>query len=465
MKYCMFCGEEIPRQAIFCMKCGQRLPEQKEKETIKENDVKEDIPEENIHNDNSPDEDTSNKNTLNENLTNENNLEQKEQDTEIIEDEEDNIALSLLSKTKFSKVPTKKESIIPNSKLNTITEIKSDKVEEKKDEGIVIKKYIPKNKKQVETSKPVEAPKIIETPKPVETSKPVEITEPIENPKPVEPKQIEVPKSSEPIEAQSIENTEPLEISKTIEEPQQEEPSPLTPLVNDRDDYYDDEIPCLPEVEEKLNDIDKELKKSELNSNSIIADLDNNTTEDNKPEKNNKESGKKFNPERHRERVVYKKRNLSEEDETENEISSSREMNRSSSLGISNMNDDLNADEKADLEKYKKIKEENINVDDDSVLNLKKSNEGRKSSGRKKEARKNIDKEISSRKVNIIEHEEVKKEKDIDPDYDGYYENVKPIDFDKQRDNSSIIKVVLTSAIFLILISSVFYFLLTFFMQ
>ena len=61
--------------------------------------------------------------------------------------------------------------------------------------------------------------------------------------------------------------------------------------------------------------------------------------------------------------------------------------------------------------------------------------------------------------------EDVSKKDDVDPDYDGYYENVKPIDFDKMRDNSAVIKTIITAVVFFGLASAVFYMLITFFMQ
>lgn len=382
MKYCMFCGEQIPDEAIFCMKCGAKLPEQKEI------DIDEEIIEEET------------------------------------DEEEDNIALGLLSKVNFGSKPSRTEPIIPiPTKVEKKSEKKIDKIQkiekQDNDNNIIIKEYKPINKLK-------------------------------------ELKQ-EEPKLDEPKQEENYSK------EKTLPELQEE-----TENINNDGVYFDDEIPCAIDIDEELSNIDKILNKSENKTQSIIADMEEDLIKNEeiieKPREDILNIKKKENTNIKKEKVVYKKRNLSEKDETEDEIQQNK-INKDSSLNFSNMNDDLTEDEKADMEKYKKIKEENIDVNDSFDNDKKPKGEGRKSNGRKKEARKNIDKEIASRKINIIEHEEIEKKADIDPDYDGYYENVKPIDFDKQRDNSALIKVIITAAVFLILASSVFYLLITFFIK
>lgn len=157
----------------------------------------------------------------------------------------------------------------------------------------------------------------------------------------------------------------------------------------------------------------------------------------------------------------YQKRNLSEEDESD-EYEAPQSMSTTSHIGSM---DEMTADEKADLEKHKKYKEEEEKEKKKEAGNGegRVKGEGRKSNGRKKDVRENIDKKIAERKVSDVEHEEAKD--NSDPDYDGYYENVKPIDFDKQKDNTAVVKTALTGVAFIALASAVFYVLVTFFIQ
>lgn len=89
--------------------------------------------------------------------------------------------------------------------------------------------------------------------------------------------------------------------------------------------------------------------------------------------------------------------------------------------------------------------------------------EGRRKVGRDKAARKNIDRLIANRKVEEIEHEKTVAVDEEDKDYDGYYESVLPIDYDKMRDNSIYVKVGITAAAFFLLASGLFYLIIRFF--
>lgn len=375
MKYCIFCGEEIPDNAVFCPSCGAKLPVEQTQ------NIPEDVDED--------------------------------------EDEEDSIELSILSKVNFESREVRTESIVPTAPIKK-TEKKVQKVqpvkkeEEKKEPNII--QYVRKEQSAEKTTN------------------------------------IEKDSMQEDIQEDNLEIIEEDEI------PVEDE---MDKLFKSLDDFMEDKNVNVPDiVKEAISDENKEQKepdKKEITEKK--------TDETISTKKNEEIPVKKENKKPVRAKVTYKKRNLLEkekdEDDEDDIIMSQSKMKKDSSLNFNSINEDLTADEKADIEKYKNIK---IEEEEDENISRKKG-EGRKSNGRKKEARKNIDKEISKRKFNVIEHEEVEKKDDVDPDYDGYYENVKPIDFDKQRDNSSIIKVAITSIAFLALASLVFYLLITFFMK
>lgn len=135
-----------------------------------------------------------------------------------------------------------------------------------------------------------------------------------------------------------------------------------------------------------------------------------------------------------------------------------------STFSSDDVTEGMEADEIEDMKKYQAYKESEQKKEDDKESDGRvHTGEGRKKGGRKTEIRRNIDKEIQERDIRKIQHEE--SEKDDDKDYDKYYENVKPIDFDKVRDNSAVIKTVLTGLAIVSLVCIVFYFIITFFMQ
>lgn len=196
-------------------------------------------------------------------------------------------------------------------------------------------------------------------------------------------------------------------------------------------------IPDDEDLEDMFAKEEEEQRKAEQLSDEIMEDL---VDLDSKKE-NDSIFDKDFD---------FEGKTLSADEEEEETV---KEIKSSSLIG----EEVLTADEKADKEKHEKAKKEEI----EKRKNVKRG-EGRKTNGRKKEVRKNIDREIEKRKVNEIEHEEANID---DDDYDNYYENVKPIDFDKQRDNSAILKVALTGIVILALAGVSFYYLFTFFMS
>jgi len=221
---------------------------------------------------------------------------------------------------------------------------------------------------------------------------------------------------------------------------------------------YDEDDDLLKELEQTISESQKQkdtsddIMKDMLDSNNENSD-DYNDGDDYDglnidDYESNKTTGKrKFD-------YDGKSIDTTEEDALDESDGVSRQIEQNSLIGKNS----LTADEKAEQELEKKEKEE-------KKKNIKKG-EGRKSTGRKKEARKNVDREIAKRKVNEIEHEEISAaEQELDKDYDGYYENVKPIDFDKQRTSGAMIQVILTGAAVLAIAGIAFYYLFTFFMS
>lgn len=389
MRHCIFCEKEIPENAIFCPSCGAKLPEYKE-ET---------------------------KNEIEDNIDDEEDI-----------DEQDNIALAILSKAVFSSSPTRKESIIPppveKKPQRKITKVipeekKEQKVEDIENEFIIHDYNKTKKESQIEQAETEETEELG-----------IIIKEYIEE--------------SEP---EYDEETKMLFAK--LEEMTQQPNDYIPPMLNDIKEQLEEtdissDIP--PKEPEKKQE--KEQEKEQETPEAIRP---------NKEEKNILRNTKNKNIQK----VTYSKRNLSAEDESDDEIVFNSSLRKDSALNYKNINDDLTEDEKADIEKYKKYEE----IEGKKEETSRKKGEGRKSNGRKKEARKNVDKTIAQRKINVIEHEEVKKNEDVDDDYDGYYENVLPIDYDKQRDNSAIIKTVLTALVFIALASAIFYLLISFFMK
>lgn len=161
--------------------------------------------------------------------------------------------------------------------------------------------------------------------------------------------------------------------------------------------------------------------------------------------------------------LVYKENSYSEEPEEEEVV---RSIQTNSTIST-NGEEGMTADERADMKKYKEYKESGQEKKDKEkpVKEGRIRGEGRKKNGRTKEIRRNIDKEIEERDIRDIQHEEIEKKDDIDKNYDGYYENVKPIDFDKMHDNSAVIKTAVTAGVVIVLVCVVFYYIFTFFMQ
>lgn len=379
MRYCMFCGEEMPEQAVFCPSCGAKQPVQEA-----------------------------------------NSKQQKvEEDEE--EGDDNNIALNILNKANFSSKSGTGKSIIP--------------VVDNKPEKRAVRIETEPVKKEAEQVKYVEPLIDEENIKAYDEAPPIVFLDDDDDDDDLTDEQIR----------------KKAELFSQMEHSQEYVPQILEEIKEEQREK---------QIEEK----EKEIRQ-EIFDNREAAKLE-------KEESNTKTTQKKNEGElppvpgdnsKPVKKPIYKKRNLSEEDESENEDAIPHTMKSTSSLILDDGDSDLTADEKADIEKHKKYKAEE---DDDIALGEGRiKGEGRKKGGRKKEVRKNVDKEIAKRRINDIEHEEVSKKDDVDEDYDGYYENVKPIDFDKMRDNTAIVKTAITGAISIAVACTVFYILFTFFMQ
>lgn len=234
--------------------------------------------------------------------------------------------------------------------------------------------------------------------------------------------------------------------------------------------------------EDSANDSSKvESQKPNISARDRLLNKMNGGKEDS-GEKQNKDDDTEEREERGKKKVPLKKKkekqqknsrpprsprtprqgnNVKKEEETEEGVLDASGMDEDESdagsvSGFSYEEKGVMKDEVAAQEKRQKEKEKQIEDGD--------SREGRKKKGRTKQARKNMDKIIASRKVEDIEHEEVKQEDlEEDKDYDGYYESVLPIDHDKMRDNSAYIKVGITATLFFGMAVGLFYLIISFF--
>jgi len=409
----MFCGKEIPDQAVFCPSCGARQPEP----------------------------------------------EKQEEPVDEIQDEtdEDNIALSLLSKANFT-------SRNNNDKPPTLL------YENKKPEKKAVKiesdgKPVPK-KTEPETGR--EEEQIEKNNFDSSTSKiPTRITQKTEDIPSVEVS-AEYEDYDEGYDAEDAEIMAKM-MSMVQEGASNNAPSILDDITEEiREQHISDNYNDIVGSTENHAVTDSNDSKKEDNSNTKSA------SEQKEDIQKTKEHPLGTTASKENKKPAYRKRNLSEEDESEKDESGKENsrplINTNSTISAGNGNDGLTADEIADIEKYKKYKESTEGKADKEERASRNpgegrtiKGEGRKKGGRAKEIRRNIDKEIAERDIRDIQHEEAKD--DSDKDYDGYYENVKPIDFDKMHDNTAVIKTSITGIAIVALVCIVFYFIITFFLQ
>lgn len=443
-KYCMFCGAQLPSTALFCPTCGN-------KQSMDESSIKVDQ-------------------SVLENTAQEN------------DEEESSAEYGLLSAWGYTKPNNQQKKTTMSNVVNNTKQSQPAKP---------IQQPPKKQEAKQENSKPVEQP-IVEEPKrkgpklggrfeeedygeeTILFSKDVNLIKE----KPVEQPMVEEP---EEVVEEIIEET--IVEEPTIEESEEpvsmfEDDEEYVGLFDDDDDNDDsDEISNYMQnmmkgldqpVPESLKTTSSEEPHVDLSKPDLSSETEDEEIPDDKlvePEHTTvspENKDRKFNP-TGRSRSSYRKRNLSEEDESVDETFSTDSVKISSGITMDSDEDpDMLADEKEDLKKYKAMKAKEKEEQDAIKKSQEVAAEGRTKTKRQKETRKNIDFIISQRKVNEIQHEEVNV-KGLDPDYDGYYETVKPIDFDKQKDNSAIVKTVLTGVVGFALISIVFYVLFSFF--
>lgn len=423
-KFCMFCGQSLPDAALFCPSCGnkQQVEDTKPKneEIIEEEDsdeldllsqfgyIKPKQPKK------PPFAPTSKK-------------EEVEKPTP--KESEQSLELEMLTKT-YNKETSKKETVVE-------TPVKKDKVQEKKVEEtskkieLTVKKEENKEElKEKNVTKPLHK-ESIEIKK--ETSSVVENTTKTENTQ----KDIQKPKARrqsvrhgqtqtesvpfKPTESRKNENAMPVMEEK---EEKYELPEDFSITDNESDEFCSlDEMLDISEKMEEEKKLKEELeqkkqaKKEELEAISAK-----------KPQKGA--------------RGFFRKRketvNVDEEEEFKTELTSV-------DGGKTMMEKEtLYADEIADNEKYKETSTDS-DMDEDTDERTR-TGEGRKQvQTNTKQRRKSARSSDIDKKVYNIEHDQ----SEMDPEeleYDGYYENVLPIDYDsleKQKINPKIVLAVL----------------------
>jgi hypothetical protein len=118
---------------------------------------------------------------------------------------------------------------------------------------------------------------------------------------------------------------------------------------------------------------------------------------------------------------------------------------------------DMLADEKADYEKRKNIK---IEEDVDAKLDDRSDLEGRKQQTQKVEKRRKSQRTYDESKHYKIEQDKSNIDENEDPEYDGYYENVLPIDHDQERKKKFDVKTLLIILAMLAVCIGLIYFML-----
>lgn len=388
-KFCVFCGKELPVDALFCQFCGERQPEIKsstEKEKPKE-EVSEAVTGDNI------------------------------------------------------EEPT--SEISPEMKLLMQAGLlKPEKVE----------------REYKEEAKNPEPPKVI-LGDPEEKVKTIQIktaAKPVRKIKPIEEKKQEdtIPEIKEPdIEEKSLDQVQKEDFDNLDEEGEQFSSVGLHEFdASDYDEYEDEES-------EEMEEIFEILEGKAPPVQTVVSDITEGIQKEAREEIASKEKSLNLEKETEKEEKSkplnrFKRKNIPASDEDE----MPEDLSRKRGKFVYDETAGMTMDEKADYKKAKERKEK-----EKEIRRQEKIGEGRKSNGRKHSVRENIDKLIESRKMEDIEQEEVGK-KDLDPNYDGYYENVKPIDYDKQTDNTASIKVAAVGLGIIALSCVVFYLLFTFFM-
>lgn len=402
-KYCMFCGEEIPNNAQFCPSCGQKQNQTSAKP--------------------SP---TSSKNNYN------------------LEDEDDEMDLLLKYGMMVStpKVKQEPQKIIT---LDYKPDVEEPVVEQPIIEEPIIEEPIKEEPvlliENIETKSYLEeslfgdikkdSNKVSEDIKTeIEVKEEPIIEESI-------PEIIEEPLIPETVE-ESINITKPIETEQIIEEPIKKTTIPDTTIISqskeevlfswDDDDFASVEESTEDHIREALNKEEPETEKKE------DAPL-------------NRHAAKRRD-------MSIRRRSVSVEEDEETFSTSLDTSGKNSMLEAATML----ADEKADYEKRKKVKIEDEDID--AKLDDRSDLEGRKQQTQKVEKRRKSQRTYDESKHYKIEQDKSDMDENEDPEYDGYYENVLPIDHDQERKKTFDVKVLLVILLLIVGCVGLIYFLL-----
>lgn len=383
-KYCMFCGEEIPNNAQFCPSCGKKQNESSQTQQKTNSYSVDDINDEM---------DLLLKYGM---MSSNNNPKPKAQPKAIMIDSVPEIK---------AKDETPDITDIPNNfdieqKLEVSKpEPTKPELEIKKEPDNVEKKYIKPEPKE----EPIVKQETIIEEKPIITKMPVEIKEPV----------IEKTTSEEPSE-----KSVPLEEQKSLRRgPKREIQKPKENQAvksdwDDFDDFGDFDDFETDENSSKAEDIsiaDVELEKEEQPVEEEVTVIKSAVV-------NRHQAARKD--------VSIKKRNISIDDDDDEFSTNLKESSKNAMYETGK----LLADETADINRRKNVKIE----EDDEALDDRSHLEGRKQQTQKVEKRRQSVRKYNEKKFYEIEQDQSEIDEN-DIDYDGYYENVLPIDHDQER--------------------------------
>lgn len=393
-KYCMFCGEEIPNNAQFCPSCGQKQAAATKTESAPSKSTK-----------------------------------------HVIEDEDDEMDLLLkygmmVSTPKIKQEPQKIITLDykPDIEEDIVEEpIKEEPVLQKSTESYLEESLLKESQNNygnipIIKEEIIEEEPIIENIPMIKEDDFIIEEEPIVENIPMikeiyhEPTIEEKPIINEPLIKEDVVLKKPVEEEKTEVDNSTTDEDSLS--LDDWDDWdNDDDFGFAEEspTESIINTIESEPE--------LDTDLP-------------KEQPLANRPVAKRRDVSIRRRSVSIEDEEESFSTSLGDSNKNSMLEAA----DMLADEKADYEKRKNV---TIEEDIDAKLDDRSDLEGRKQQTQKIEKRRKSQRTYDESKHYKIEQDKSDINEDEDPEYDGYYENVLPIDHDQERKKTFDVKLLL----------------------
>ena len=380
-KYCMFCGEEIPNNAQFCPSCGKKQNEtsqtQQKTNSYSVDDINDEM-------------DLLLKYGM---MSSNNNSKPKVQPKAIMIDSVPEIK---------AKNETSDITDVPNDfdieqkpEVSKPEPIKPE-LEIKKEPDNIEKKYIKPEPKE----EPIIKQETITEKKPIVVETPIEIKEPVIEKTTTE----ESPKESVPLEEQKSLRRGP---KREIQKPKENQA--VKSEWDDFDDFDDFETDENSSKAEDISIVDVELEKEEQPVEEEVTVIKSTVV-------NRHQAARKD--------VSIKKRNVSIDDDDDEFSTNLKESSKNAMYETGK----LLADETADINRRKNVKIE----EDDETLDDRSHLEGRRQQTQKVEKRRQSVRKYNEKKFYEIEQDQSEIDEN-DVNYDGYYENVLPIDHDQER--------------------------------